>query len=76
MKNKTIKKSKNFTIFLILSSLLLMSGPIQMVSAEDLNRVSGYTVSLSITPSHIEENSNVNPIGYVYISGMKLNLFS
>ena len=67
MKNKTIKKSKNFTIFLILSSLLLMSGPIQMASAEDLNRVSGYTVSLSITPSHIEENSNVNPIGYVYI---------
>lgn len=67
MNNQTKIKTKNFSIFLILSITLLVGGNNHWAFAEDLNRLSDYSILLSITPSQVEKDSQSYPIGYVYI---------
>jgi len=59
-------KMKKTTIVLILSITLLMGGNLQSASAANLDRVS-FTLHLSITPSHLVEESQSHPIGYLFI---------
>ena len=63
----TKNKAKNLTTFFILSFILIMGGNIHGVYAEDLSRLSDYSIKLSITPSHVYDDSTSHPIGYVYV---------
>jgi hypothetical protein len=64
---KTKNKTKNITVFLILSLTLLTGGNLQAASAQNLNEISNYFVHLAITPDNIAEGSESHPIGYVYV---------
>jgi hypothetical protein len=63
---KMEKKSKK-AIILLLSLTLLMGSNLQAASAVNLDAISSYSISLSISPSTIEEGANAEPFGYVYI---------
>ena len=66
MKRETKTKMKKTTIVLILSLTLLLGGNLQPASAANLDRVN-FDIHLSITPSHILDDSQSHPIGYIYI---------
>ena len=66
MKRETETKMKKTTIVLLLSITLLMGGNLQSASAANLDRVN-FTLHLSITPSHLVEESQSHPIGYLFI---------
>jgi len=57
---------KKTTIVLLLSLTLLMGGNLQPASAANLDRVN-FTLHLSITPSHVLDDSQSHSIGYLYI---------
>jgi len=73
MKQETRTKMKKTTIVLLLSLTLLLGGNLQPASAANLDRVS-FTVHLSITPSHVGEESKSHPIGYLYVLNKKYSL--
>jgi len=62
-----MEKNRKKTIILLLSLTLLLGGNLQAASAVNLDALSNYSIYLSISPSHIEEEPNANPFGYVYI---------
>jgi hypothetical protein len=66
-KMRTKNKTKNITVFLILSLTLLTGGNLQVASAQNLDELSNYFVHLAITPENIEDGSQSHPIGYVYV---------
>jgi hypothetical protein len=66
MDEKMEKKSKK-TLVLLLSLTLLFAGNLQTASAVNLDAVSYYSIFLSISPSTIERDANLDPSGYVYI---------
>jgi hypothetical protein len=45
----------------------LFAGNLQTASAVNLEAISNYSIYLSISPSTIEEDANLDPFGYVYI---------
>jgi hypothetical protein len=59
----TQKKS----IFFLLSLTLLLTIPLQTVSAQNLESLSDYSIKLAISPTHIEEGPSKHPIGYLYV---------
>ena len=67
MKKKEMEKNKKIAIVLLLSLTLFLSGNLQGASAANLDVLSNYSIYLSISPSNIEEESNADPYGYVYI---------
>ena len=62
-----MEKNGKKTLVLLLSLTLLLAGNLQTASAVNLDALSNYSIYLSISPSHIEEEPNANPSGYVYI---------
>jgi len=66
MKREVKTKMKKTTIVLILSLTLLLGGNLQPASAANLDRIN-FTIHLSITPSHVLDNSQPKSIGYIYI---------
>ena len=59
----TQKKS----LFFFLSLTLLLSVPLQVASAQNLDSLSDYSIKLAISPSHIEEGPAKHSIGYLYV---------
>ena len=59
----TQKKS----LFFFLSLTLLLSVPLQIASAQNLDSLSDYSIKLAISPSHIEEGPSKHSIGYLYV---------
>ena len=59
----TQKKS----LFFFLSLTLLLTIPLQTISAQNLESLSDYSIKLAISPSHIEEGTSKHPIGYLYV---------
>ncbi|GDY15916.1 hypothetical protein LBMAG54_07720 [Nitrosopumilaceae archaeon] len=59
----TQKKS----LFFFLSLTLLLSVPLQVASAQNLESLSDYSIKLAISPSHIEEGPSKHSIGYLYV---------
>jgi len=59
----TQKKS----LFFFLSLTLLLSVPLQIASAQNLDSLSDYSIKLAISPSHIEEGPAKHSIGYLYV---------
>lgn len=59
----TQKKSLCF----LLSLTLLLTIPLQTVSAQNLDSLSDYSIKLAISPSHIEEGPSKHSIGYLYV---------
>jgi len=66
MKRESRTKMKKTTIVLLLSLTLLMGGNLQPASAANLDRVN-FTLHLSLTPSHVLDDSQSHSIGYIYI---------
>lgn len=66
MKQETKTKMKKTTIVLLLSLTLLMGGNLQPASAQNLDRVN-FTLHLSLTPSHVLDDSQSHSIGYIYL---------
>jgi len=66
MKRESKTKMKKTTIVLILSITLLLGGNLQPASAANLDRVD-FTLHLSITPSHVIDDSEPKSVGYIYI---------
>jgi len=62
-----MEKNGKKTIVLLLSLTLLLVSNLQAASAVNLDAISNYEIYLSISPSHIEEDPNANPFGYIYI---------
>ncbi len=62
-----MEKNGKITLVLLFSLTLLLGGNLQAASAVNLDALSNYFIYLSISPSHIEEDPNANPIGYIYI---------
>jgi len=62
-----MEKNGKKIIVLLFSLTLLLGGNLQTSSAVNLEAISNYSIYLSISPAHIEEQPNANPIGYVYI---------
>ena len=62
-----MEKNGKKIIVLLFSLTLLLGGSLQTSSAVNLEAISNYSIYLSISPSHIEEQPNANPFGYVYI---------
>ena len=62
-----MEKNRKKTLVLLFSLTLLLGGTLPTASAVNLDALSNYSIYLSISPSHIEEDPNANPIGYVYI---------
>ncbi|MCE9617745.1 MAG: hypothetical protein K8Q88_05225, partial [Nitrosarchaeum sp.] len=54
-------------LFFFLSLTLLLSIPLQTISAQNLESLSDYSIKLAISPSHIEEGPSKHPVGYLYI---------
>jgi hypothetical protein len=59
----TQKKS----LFFLLSLTLLLSVPLQVASAQNLDSLTDYSIKLAISPSHIEEGPAKHSIGYLYV---------
>ena len=59
----TQKKS----LFFFLSLTLLLTIPLQTVSAQNLESLSDYSIKIAISPSHIEEGPFGHPVGYLYV---------
>jgi hypothetical protein len=49
------KMTQKKSLFCLLSLTLLLSMPLQTVSAQNLESLSDYSLKLAISPSHIEE---------------------
>jgi hypothetical protein len=64
---KEMKKIGKKSLVLLLSLTLLLAGNLQIASAANLDALSNYSINLSISPSHIEENPNTSPSGYIHI---------
>jgi len=62
-----MEKNGKKTLILLFSLTLLLAGSLPTASAVNLDALSNYSIYLSISPSHIEEEPNASPIGYVYI---------
>ncbi|HSB83565.1 MAG TPA: hypothetical protein VLD64_03665, partial [Nitrosarchaeum sp.] len=54
-------------LFFLLSSLIILSIPLPIASAQNLESLNDYAIKLVISPSHIEEGPSKHSIGYVYI---------
>lgn len=50
---------------------LLLPGNLQTTHAENLDKLSNYSIQLSISPSMVEEGSKTHPVGYVYVENAK-----
>jgi hypothetical protein len=62
-KNMKTKKP----LIILLSITLLLSGNLQLASAQNLDALSDYSIKLAISPSHIEDGIADHPIGYIYV---------
>ena len=54
-------------IIFLLAITLLFAGNLQSTSAENLDLLSGYTIKLAISPSHLEGGVAEHPVGYFYV---------
>jgi len=54
-------------IILLLSITLLLAGNLQYTSAQNLDSLSGYSIKLAISPSHLEGGVAEHPVGYFYV---------
>ena len=54
-------------LIIILSITLLLSGNLQIASAQNFDSLSEYSIKLAISPSHIEGGITDHPIGYLYV---------
>ncbi len=54
-------------LFFLLSLILLLSVPLHVASAQNLDSLSDYSIKLAISPSHIEEGPAKHSIGYLYV---------
>jgi len=54
-------------LIILLSVTLLLTGNLQIASAQNLDALSDYSIKLAISPSHIEDGIGIHPIGFVYV---------
>ena len=54
-------------IIFLLAITLLFAGNLQSTSAQNLDSLSGYTIKLAISPSHLESGMAEHQVGYFYV---------
>ncbi|KAF6247818.1 hypothetical protein C6990_02920 [Nitrosopumilus sp. b3] len=59
-------KNKTPLVFLLVTTLLL-SGNLQLSSAQNLEALAEYSIKLAISPDHLESGTAEHPVGYLYV---------
>jgi hypothetical protein len=67
MKKWRKKMKTKIPIIFLLAVTLLFAGNLQSTSAQNLDSLSGYTIKLAISPSHLESGVAEHPVGYFYV---------
>ena len=61
------KMKTKIPIIFLLAITLLFAGNLQSTSAQNLDSLSGYTIKLAISPSHLESGMAEHQVGYFYV---------